>query len=97
MLLPTAHPVRPSGHCWHRACPPGGSGHVGLVRADTSEKKEEGKSPSRGHKGSVNLNQEILRGLLSDPATSRPELRGSTEASSPAGFLPGQQHGLYWS
>lgn len=43
---------------------------MGLVRVDIREKKEEGKSPSRGRKGTVSLKQATLRGLLSDPATS---------------------------
>lgn len=82
-LLPTAHPLRPSGHCWHRAYPPGGSGHMGLVRADTREKREEGKSPSRGCKGTISLNQATLRGLLSDPATSHPELGAAQKPPAP--------------
>ena len=56
----------------HRTRPPGGSEHLGLVRADIREKTEEGKSASRGCKGTVSLKQVTLQGLLSDPATSPP-------------------------
>lgn len=64
---------------------------MGLDRADTREKTEEGKSPSRDCKGTVSLKQATLRGLLSDPATSPPSEGDSAEASSLAGCLPGQR------